>query len=512
MRKPGTGRRVVSAVTLAAAVLAPAAPAQAGAAPAATRLAGNVPCQVGAVTATDREIAAQLRPSMTGPRLGSAISGDSIACARAIVAAVQARGLGPRAAVIAMTTAIAESTLRNSTVATDHDSVGLFQQRPSQGWGRVEQLVNPKYATDAFLTSMLRFYPGDRWMTADIGTVCQTVQRSAHPAAYGREAHDAGLIVSRLWYQQPASAPAGDAPAPAQPKPQPKPSATTAPTGPYQKPLVVAATQLGPLDGRHELALADWNGDKHPDLMVVKGEGTATGKTEVRIMDGATGFSALLVTATTALGATDDRHAYAVTDWNGDGRPDLMVVQKAGTTSGRTDVTVLDGASSFRQILVETSTAVPGTDDRFQFAATDWNSDGRPDLLIAQTSGTVSNRMEIQVLDGASGFQKHLVPVTATPESVSTADRVLVADFNDDRRPDPVVIRKAGTADGRTRVRVLDGANPRRSLQTADTAPGATAHLDMLITQWNDDKRPDLMMVQKTGTLSGRSELVVLGG
>lgn len=74
------------------------------------------------------------------------------------------------------------------------------------------------------------------------------------------------------------------------------------------------------------------------------------------------------------------------------------------------------------------------------------------------------------------------------------------------------MIRKAGTADGRTRVRVLDGANPRRSLQTADTAPGATAHLDMLITQWNDDKRPDLMMVQKTGTLSGRSELVVLGG
>ncbi|MET0495148.1 MAG: VCBS repeat-containing protein, partial [Actinoplanes sp.] len=139
------------------------------------------PCQPDGVSTADNAIANSLRSAMNGRRLGSAVKGYHISCARAIVSNVRARGLHQRAAVIAVTTAITESTLHNYTVAVDHDSLGLFQQRPSQGWGRPGQVVEPRFATNAFLNAMIRKHPGNGWLTGDIGQICQRVQGSAFP-------------------------------------------------------------------------------------------------------------------------------------------------------------------------------------------------------------------------------------------------------------------------------------------------------------------------------------------
>jgi hypothetical protein len=155
-------------------------------------------CTPDGPTAADTALANRLRPKMNGHRLGRSINGDNICCARVIVTTTQKRGLHPRAAVIAMTTAIAESTLHNYTEAGDHDSLGLFQQRPSQGWGTPAQITNPVYATNKFLDAMLRKYPKNSWMNGDIGSICQRVQVSAFPDAYTPEVHDAQLIVDAL--------------------------------------------------------------------------------------------------------------------------------------------------------------------------------------------------------------------------------------------------------------------------------------------------------------------------
>ncbi|MFB9336624.1 hypothetical protein ACFFTT_27700, partial [Actinoplanes octamycinicus] len=157
------------------------------------------PCSPGGASAGDTATADQLRPRMNGPRLGRRISGNNVCCARVIVNAVRSRGLPVRAAVIAVTTAITETSLNNYTEAVDHDSLGLFQQRPSQGWGSPAQLTDPVYATNAFLNAMLRKYPNNGWMTGDIGAICQRVQVSAVPDAYGREVHDAQLLADALW-------------------------------------------------------------------------------------------------------------------------------------------------------------------------------------------------------------------------------------------------------------------------------------------------------------------------
>src|SRR5690348_15744066 len=86
--------------------------------------------------------------------------------------------------VIAIATALQESdliNLGNLGAANDHDSLGLFQQRPSQGWGTPEQLTNPQYAAGAFYTA-LRKVPG--WESLPVTDAAERVQRSATPDAY----------------------------------------------------------------------------------------------------------------------------------------------------------------------------------------------------------------------------------------------------------------------------------------------------------------------------------------
>lgn len=110
------------------------------------------------------------------------------------------RGLPARAATIALVTAYQESDLRNLEYG-DRDSVGLFQQRPSQGWGTVEQIMDPWYSAGKFYEHLV-LVPD--WETGVINDVAQAVQRSGHPDAYAK--HEAK---GRAW----ASALTGFSPA-----------------------------------------------------------------------------------------------------------------------------------------------------------------------------------------------------------------------------------------------------------------------------------------------------------
>lgn len=104
------------------------------------------------------------------------------------------RGLPARAGSIAIATAIQESKLRNLTYG-DRDSVGLFQQRPSQGWGTVDQLRDPVYATQAFYDALVKV---DGWQEMPITEIAQEVQRSAYPDAYADHEHEGRTVASAL--------------------------------------------------------------------------------------------------------------------------------------------------------------------------------------------------------------------------------------------------------------------------------------------------------------------------
>jgi len=109
------------------------------------------PCRKGGPTPTDNAVVARIRPKLRGT-MRSALNGQRICCARQLVAAVKARRMHRRAAVIAVTTAIVESTLLNINKEIDHDSLGLFQQRAS--WGSRQNRLNPTWATNAFLNAL----------------------------------------------------------------------------------------------------------------------------------------------------------------------------------------------------------------------------------------------------------------------------------------------------------------------------------------------------------------------
>ncbi|MBG6179853.1 hypothetical protein [Arthrobacter sp. CAN_A1] len=121
-----------------------------------------------------------------------------------IVAVAVARGLPARAASIALATAVQESGLRNLDYGDQAgpDSRGLFQQRPSQGWGTDEEVQDPLYAAGAFYDALVKV-PG--YETLPITEAAQAVQRSALPDAYADHEAEGRAFASALTGNSPAS-------------------------------------------------------------------------------------------------------------------------------------------------------------------------------------------------------------------------------------------------------------------------------------------------------------------
>jgi hypothetical protein len=124
---------------------------------------------------------------------------EQMANARTIVDVGRNLGLPPRAWVIAIATALQESSLHNLGYLgdrNDHDSLGLFQQRPSTGWGTPEQVTDPTYAATAFYSHLVRV---SDWLTLPLTVAAQRVQISAFPDRYARHEWQAGNIIRALF-------------------------------------------------------------------------------------------------------------------------------------------------------------------------------------------------------------------------------------------------------------------------------------------------------------------------
>jgi peptidoglycan DL-endopeptidase CwlO len=146
-------------------------------------------------------------PCDTGVRSSSGVLGGGRAGTRAadldeqqrrnaatIIGVAREMGAPPRAWLVALATAMQESTLNNINYG-DRDSLGLFQQRPSQGWGTPAQVTDPVYATTIFIDRLLQV-PG--WESLPVTVAAQTVQRSAFPDAYAKWEGLAAELVEQL--------------------------------------------------------------------------------------------------------------------------------------------------------------------------------------------------------------------------------------------------------------------------------------------------------------------------
>lgn len=137
----------------------------------------------------------------------------------ATIAAVGARRKLPeRAIVIAYATAIQESKLSNLDYG-DRDSVGVFQQRPSQGWGKPAQLMDPVYATNKFFSALVKV---KNYRKLPLEEAAQAVQRSAAGYAYAAHESDAKILAAAFTGRVPKSVHCRFPPPKTTPTPVPK--------------------------------------------------------------------------------------------------------------------------------------------------------------------------------------------------------------------------------------------------------------------------------------------------
>jgi hypothetical protein len=116
----------------------------------------------------------------TLPGTSLTLTAEQVGNARVIAEVARDRALPERAVVIALATAQQESRLRNLDYG-DRDSLGLFQQRPSQGWGSEAQVQDPVYAAGKFYDGLINV---PNWETGRLTDVAQSVQISGHPELY----------------------------------------------------------------------------------------------------------------------------------------------------------------------------------------------------------------------------------------------------------------------------------------------------------------------------------------
>lgn len=146
-------------------------------------------------------------PVDPGPVAG--LTGVQMDNAKAIVRTGHDMGMPRRALIIGVATAMQESNLlnlandalpesldhSNQGTGWDHDSVGLFQQRTSSGWGPVDKLMDPAYATAQFFNALRRI-PG--WQQLPLTDAAQAVQVSAFPGYYARHEGAATEVVDAI--------------------------------------------------------------------------------------------------------------------------------------------------------------------------------------------------------------------------------------------------------------------------------------------------------------------------
>ena len=130
------------------------------------------------------------------------LAGEQVSNAAAIIAAGKKANIPNYGWVIAIATALQESGLKNLTYG-DRDSQGLFQQRPSSGWGSVQQIRDPQLSAQAFYgiaahTQNRRLVDIKVWPSMSVAAAAQAVQISAFPSAYAKWEAAARATVQQL--------------------------------------------------------------------------------------------------------------------------------------------------------------------------------------------------------------------------------------------------------------------------------------------------------------------------
>jgi secreted trypsin-like serine protease len=256
----------------------------------------------------------------------------------------------------------------------------------------------------------------------------------------------------------------------------------------------------------------DYNADGTADLWGIKMLNTTTGKTEMSVVNGMTRSSYLANSKMTSLGLVGKQYSFDTGDYNKDGVPDLWAIKRHTTSSGRTEFTVLNGANP-SQGLYGSGTVLHTVGDDFVFAVADYNNDATPDIWAIKVQNTGSNMTEMHVINGKNPWA-YLVNTATAFGKVNKSFSFLVKDYDGDKTPDLWAINMGNLQTGKTEVHIMNGKNPQQFLLQVSTIQGTSLSdiHDFAAADYNGDSKQDLILIKKSSTGSGTTEVSIMNG
>jgi len=263
------------------------------------------------------------------------------------------------------------------------------------------------------------------------------------------------------------------------------------------------------------VSVADWNNDGITDLIIGQYAGPIC--VYLRNKDGT--FQDMRWIEINGQPQTFGYTALAVTDWNGDGKPDLLVVQGGSPgvelylNTGVVDAPAfkdgeVPGFGAFKQgarITVEDKEPISDTNCS-GIAVADWNGDGRPDLLLGTGKGEV--RLFINKGSRDRPVLERPAPLDCKGQTTLGDPNLAVpyaADWDGDKRMDLLVM----DYDGRVHLYLNKGAGPKAGLVPYEGKTGGgllPVNLkgvvrSVVLTDWDGDGKPDLLLGESAGCL-----------
>lgn len=196
----------------------------------------------------------------------------------------------------------------------------------------------------------------------------------------------------------------------------------------YMSFLFQSSTALDYLNPNDHICLADYNGDKMADIWFIAHNASGSSMTEVHILDGTNLQSFLLHQSTGLMLKPNSIDDFCVYDYDGDKRPDLWYIQKVGM-SGKTEVHILKNTTdmnSFKTFSANIATTLVTTNINWSFEVADYNRDGTVDVVGINRVGS-NGKTDVHVLNGATSYQNFLLQVN-TDMPTGTANYLYLVD------------------------------------------------------------------------------------
>ncbi|MEO5890774.1 MAG: hypothetical protein ABIQ31_11000 [Ferruginibacter sp.] len=267
--------------------------------------------------------------------------------------------------------------------------------------------------------------------------------------------------------------------------------------------LEVATTFDSETDG--VWLMADYDMDGIPDLNFIKTANTPENKVEVHIASGSSNYQSRILEVPTTFDCETDG-SWLMTDYDNDGIPDLCFIKTANTPNNKVEVHIASGESNYQTRILEVATIFDCEDDGV-WLMTDYDGDGIPDLCFIKTANTPNNKVEVHIASGESNYQTRILEVE-TAFDCETDGVWLMADYDMDGIPDLSFIKTANTPNNRVEVHIASGASDYQTrILEAPTTFDCENDGVWLMTDYDMDGIPDLGFIKTINTPNNKVEV-----